>query len=918
MGYNTCMNKIRLFYTCILFWLGLSAAFTADFSSDFSPFSFTARAKKGSDFDVSYMNKPVDESQRVVIGQDGHLYSNGKRIRIFGTNLSAFPQKEDAAYWAEVLANQGINCVRFHHTDSSWAHCFFKRNSNGKYVFDESAFDRFDLFFYELKKRGVYSNINLLTGRSVAVSDKLPAQLNSVKDWKDRHLFGFWDQRGVEDQKKYAEKILTHKNPYTGLSYAEDPAVIFVEINNENSMLKGYFDGALDRYPENLKEGLLQKWTDYLNKKGLSYQKLNASYNKSNKLSSNLLSGRVNLEQYEGAKADFTSTAFNSKIKVLENGKQGWHIQLDYFDFTTEENQLYTIKFKARASAESAVSASVMMNHSPWKDLGFSKKFEVGKEWKEYTFTFLASADDDKPRLTFGDMGLKKGITFDFKDISLCKGGELITIGQKGKYVDFPGIEDFKRLPLELRYLIVDFMREIDADYWKKMNDYLKKDLAIKAHTFGTTITCDSISSAAIFDVIDNHAYWNHPSFPNDSWNASDFYVKNKSLLKAEDGGTLTELAASRIFGKVFSVTEYDHPYPNQFSSEMLPMLSVFASLQDWDCIYTFCYDVSQKNPETARINGYFDQDSNPAKIAALPMAAKIFREFLIEPFEEKRSYNVSLEKEVEVISKIGMTWNVTPAGGFGCRREDAFKYQLGGILDFDQTVAVEGKQSVAENQNGAAAGAGSGHTSRKEKSQLYWKAQKGYFIFTNKDVFVSVSLPQNTAQSAALAQSTARTPEQNFTDLFQTEGIPLNSEICILPGQDFASFCAVKSAEKGGEKGGGKWIIFSSSWSGNSGEKLREYGSPLPASGRDEGNKAKSLRTLDDIKLTSSYTENGQKALALGSYGQIKTKLSKGRLYKVLADGRKGDLKGDLKGELKDNLTLYNDEGCLWYLLEE
>ena len=72
--------------------MGLSAAFAADFSSDFSPFSFTARAKKGSDFDVSYMNKPVDESQRVMIGQDGHLYSNGKRIRIFGTNLSAFPQ----------------------------------------------------------------------------------------------------------------------------------------------------------------------------------------------------------------------------------------------------------------------------------------------------------------------------------------------------------------------------------------------------------------------------------------------------------------------------------------------------------------------------------------------------------------------------------------------------------------------------------------------------------------------------------------------------------------------------------------------------------------------------------------------------------------------------------------------------------
>jgi hypothetical protein len=34
--------------------------------------------------------------------------------------------------------------------------------------------------------------------------------------------------------------FLTHKNPYTGTTYAEEPAVAFVEINNENSLISNW------------------------------------------------------------------------------------------------------------------------------------------------------------------------------------------------------------------------------------------------------------------------------------------------------------------------------------------------------------------------------------------------------------------------------------------------------------------------------------------------------------------------------------------------------------------------------------------------------------------------------------------------------------------------------------------------------
>ncbi len=41
----------------------------------------------------------------------------------------------------------------------------------------------------------------------------------------------------IEDQIAFARELLTHVNPHTGSSYAEDPAVVIVEINNENGLL---------------------------------------------------------------------------------------------------------------------------------------------------------------------------------------------------------------------------------------------------------------------------------------------------------------------------------------------------------------------------------------------------------------------------------------------------------------------------------------------------------------------------------------------------------------------------------------------------------------------------------------------------------------------------------------------------------
>ena len=869
----------KSFLSFFILFFGGMLIFAANFQTDFNPFYFSGRPEAGTIADASYLNTPITEKERVSVGEDGHLYAGGKRIRIFGTNVSEFPPVEDAEYWAKTLASQGINCIRFHHTDSDWAGCFFKHDSSYKnFEFDESAFERFDKFFYELKKAGIYSNINLLTGRTIRPNseNKLPKELSQVADWKDRHCYGFWNQLAREEQQKYAEKILTHKNPYTGLTYAEDPAVIFVEINNENSMVKCFLDDALERFPSSLTQELDVLWTDFLSQKGYTYQSLSEQFNQNQKMGENLIAGKGNLEHHSGAKADLTEASGNAKIKVKANGGADWHVQYDLYGFTVEPDQMYTISFKAKASKNTSASVAIMMNHDPWSNLGFSKNLQLTKEWQDYSFTVAILTPDNKPRLTFGKMGLSAGTTFEFSDIKLCKGGNVTCVEKtKEGLIAFSSLDKYRAYPLELKIIATEFLCQLEADYWESMNNYLKKELGVKALTFGTALPCAPVTVMSSFDVVDSHAYWHHPSFPSTGWNTKDFYVKNQSLTTAKDGGTLANLATMRVYGKPFSVTEYDHPYPSQFSSEMMPMLAIYASLQDWDCVYSFCYELSQRNPDTQKITGYFDQASNPAKVCGAPLAARIFREFKIKPLSKGIYYKITNENELRAIAERGSAWNNVPATYFGIRPEDSIIYRTGAIVEgkTPDTFKPDDLQPVQELRielDAKIALRNSGVTTASCDGNLMWNSSSGFFIYNDENVFVNVSMPGAKAKMAE-GQKVGFTPEN-----------------------DFATVAGVKLDDS-------HWFIFSSCWSGNIGEKLYEYGTSTKSV-------PKNSITRDQINLRTEYSGAGRTAAALGSTGTIEVAETGWKLYPLTQDGKRGK-------KLK-NLIISGDDKTLWYEL--
>ena len=78
---------------------------------------------------------------------------------------------------------------------------------------------------------------------------------------------------------------------------------------------------------------------------------------------------------------------------------------------------------------------------------------------------------------------------------------------------------------------------------------------------------------------------------------------------------TLPRLALERLLRRPHTVTEYNHPAPNDYRAECVPMLAAFAGLQDWDGIFQFDYGSQPSDWRDARIQGFFQMVTDPAAV---------------------------------------------------------------------------------------------------------------------------------------------------------------------------------------------------------------------------------------------------------------------------------------------------------------
>jgi hypothetical protein len=226
------------------------------------PFVIDHRAATTSPADLAFLHDAPAGKGGFIRIQGGHFVKpDGKRIRFWGVHLTDWspgsielPAKEDTPMWARSLARYGVNMVRLHFVDK-WAPTGITDGSkDDTRSFDAQQLDRLDFLVSELKKNGIYMDLNLNVGRAYKEGDGVPdaARLQWAKG------LTLYDKRIIELEKEYAHNLLTHLNPYTKTEYRNEPAIAIVEILNENGI--GFGHNPPSKFYADELDGIYNTW----------------------------------------------------------------------------------------------------------------------------------------------------------------------------------------------------------------------------------------------------------------------------------------------------------------------------------------------------------------------------------------------------------------------------------------------------------------------------------------------------------------------------------------------------------------------------------------------------------------------------------------------------------------------------------
>jgi hypothetical protein len=659
---------------------------------------------------VSSWSKPVGERDRVSVGRDGHFHVGKDRIRFLGVNLcfaGNFPSKPDADKIAARMAKFGINAVRFHHMDAAPVPNGIRDGQRpGSGALHAEALDRLDYFIDRLAQHGLYTNLNLLVSRPFVKGDGLPVEIEQI-DGKSQHVVGFFHEPLRRLQEDYARSLLNHRNSYRKKMPSEDPAIAFVEINNENGLLQGWLGGQVDKLPKIFLDDLQQQWNAWLKVRYQTTARLKTAWNvREEAPGAELLtnsdfsrgSERWSLEQHDQAQATLTiekelpaeirdRAARSAKISIEKPGSMGWHVQFAQAGLAVKKDRPCTLAFWARSDTPRSISVALSQAHAPWQSLGVGREIALTAEWRQFRHVISPDQSDDNARVLFTNLGGQTGDVW-LAGISFRPGG-IVGLAQEESLerqtVRICRHETFADFAKDVQHDWLTFLWETERKYWQTMHKFLKEQLKVRSIVVGTIVGCSTPHLMSQFDAIDTHAYWQHPEFPGRQWDPDNWIVHNRTMVN-EPGGVLPRQALRRVRGMPHCITEYNHPAPNTFGSEGFLLLAAFAALQDWDAIFPFAYSHTAEW-DSRHIASFFDISQHPTKMATLPAAAALFRRADVRPANQEIVARFTRDQEIAAL-RSAWAWELVHGGHAGLSEETSLVHRV--ALELDDSLAVK------------------------------------------------------------------------------------------------------------------------------------------------------------------------------------------------------------------------------------
>jgi hypothetical protein len=234
----------------------------------------------------------------------------------------------------------------------------------------------------------------------------------------------------------------------------------------------------------------------------------------------------------------------------------------------------------------------------------------------------------------------------------------------------------------------VDFLYQVDRQYFSRLHDFLKNELGCRHPIKGTQVEhYSSTFSQAQCDFIDTHTYWQHPQFPRKSWDPKDWTIGNTAMVSHIGGyavgfdETVVDVAGRRVRGMPYNVSEYCHPAPSTYCAEEIPIVASLGAMQDWDGIVLFNYaSTSAGGYRSSRIDNFFDRTGHPVKLVTMPFGALAFRRGDVDPGRQESVVGITLadEKQWQLTGhRKKSTWAFPAAADKGATWRDAIAHRL-------------------------------------------------------------------------------------------------------------------------------------------------------------------------------------------------------------------------------------------------
>ncbi len=240
---NSTYPVLGAYPGCVALCVGLLSAVTSSAAEveiqageDWIPVVAEREIEPGSALDWSgfgFVQAPAGKFGRVIATADGQFAFQqrpGESQRFYGVNLcfgAQYLSHEESDQLAERLVRLGYNALRIHH---------FERDLVGgqpnSTVPDPEKLDQLDYLAAALIRRGIYLTTDLFVSRPVPYREigedrdgQVPMDIFKILVPVHAGAYANWEA--------FSRNLLTHVNPYTGRSYAAEPALGWLSMINE-------------------------------------------------------------------------------------------------------------------------------------------------------------------------------------------------------------------------------------------------------------------------------------------------------------------------------------------------------------------------------------------------------------------------------------------------------------------------------------------------------------------------------------------------------------------------------------------------------------------------------------------------------------------------------------------------------------